>query len=65
MTSGEKNCAIFSEGKRCPFCGDMNILGAYIDHYLPGIYRQRFMCFKCEGRWEAIFRLVDVQDIEM
>ena len=63
MTSAEKNRVILGKGKVCPFCGNENILGAYIDHTTPGTYTQKHYCFECNRRWLATFNLVDVEEI--
>ena len=54
---------IKGKGLCCPFCGSESIQGGFIQ-VEAGEALQEMSCSQCEGKWQDLYRLVDVTPLE-
>jgi len=59
----DKDTYIKAKGLRCPFCESESIEGGFIQ-VEAGEAFQDMSCSQCEGKWQDVYRLVDVVPIE-
>ena len=59
----DKETYIKAKGLRCPFCGAESIEGGFIQ-VEAGEAFQDMSCSQCQGKWQDVYRLVDVVPIE-
>ena len=55
----DKDTYIKAKGLRCPFCESESIEGGFIQ-VEAGEAFQDMSCSQCQGKWQDVYRLVDV-----
>lgn len=63
ITEEQRKKYLKEGGVNCPFCGSEDIEGGHIDIDAGGAW-QHITCLNCEKRWNDMYVLTDVEEVE-